>query len=974
MSCCSALGVRSSTTTSLADDDGEPQGKVQRSMTSAFGLRPWPDVVRPHADVASGDIAMGAFAANIAAAALGGEGPTVYVDAEAFFAATYFTATMRGLLRDVFDRLGGGAGDRVVQLRTPFGGGKTHSLLALYHLARHRDAAARVTELDGVPDPGPVRTAVLSGEYLDPQRGREVDGRRIATLWGELAYQLGGWEAYDAMLVDGEEGVPPGGELLDRLLGDEASLLLLDEVLIYIVKGRALRRGDSNAGQQALLFMHNLTEVVNRRPRSAMVYSLQASVGEAVGEEALLSQLEKIAGRIDSRREPVSGDEVLRVVQRRLFEETGGEPVRREVAREYAAQLRGHLEATAETEGDRVEARHATDTLEQRIFDAYPFHPDLIDLMNHRWGTLPTYQRTRGALQFLARVVHSLWAARGERPAQALIGPGDVDLADESVREGFLEQVGEATQYRSVVEADFLSADAGTKRIDERIGRDAPALERLRVGTRVATAIMLLSFGGQREDQRGALEREVVEATLIPGLDANNVREALRDMEREALLYLHRRGARYRFDTVANINSLIRGEREGLTVEEVLARVRQEVERELERGGDRREVVVWPEGSSQIRDEGARFRIVYLAPDWTEADLPLGAAVLHHGDAIRRYRNGLAFARPAAHVFDAARQGARTLLAIERLLGVGRVTLTSEQRDDLSERANDARRELTGAMPAAYGAVLVPRGIGEGQEVVFDSVDLASVLGAGRGLHERIHDALEMTVFDRLTASRLAAIAKLDAAPAWCEPLADGFWLYFERPKLWSADVVAAAIADGVSNGVFGYATGATEADGDIALDSASSLRLGQPMRQDEVELGPGAVLLSLSTAERLRASPDAAPIREDEPQRPEEPSEPGEGELPGISTGRDGVSSLSIQVRATGDDLFTLQRVLSALRDLVRPGPLRIEMTVAATSAGEPIDRVTFANRVQEPLDEAPGIEVLRVQWGDEAEVSPSD
>lgn len=948
-------------------------------MTSAFALKPWPDVVRPHADVASGDIALGTYAANLASAALGGEGPPVYVEAEAFFAATYFTATMRSLLRDVFDRLAGGAGDRVMQLRTPFGGGKTHSLLALYHLACHREAAARVPELDGVPDPGPVRTAVLSGEYLDPQRGREVDGRRISTLWGELAFQLGGWEAFDELLVDGDEGVPPGGESLDRLLGDAATLILLDEVLIYVVKGRALRRGDTNAGQQALLFIHSLTEVVSRRPRAAMVYSLQASVGEALGEEALLSQLEHIAGRIDSRREPVSGDEVLHVVQRRLFEETGDEDVRREVAREYAAQLRGHLEAAAETDGDRSEARQATETLEQRIFEAYPFHPDLIDLMNHRWGTLPTYQRTRGALQFLARVVHSLWAARGERPAQALIGPGDVDLADESVREGFLEQVGEAAQYRSVVEADFLSADAGTKRIDERIGSDAPALERLRVGTRVATAIMLLSFGGQREDQRGALEREVVEATLIPGLDANNIREALRDMEREALLYLHRRGARYRFDTVANINSLIRGEREGLTVDEVLARVRQELERELERGGNRREVVVWPDSSSQIRDEGGRFRIVYLAPDWSPANLPLGPAVLHQGEAIRRYRNGLAFARPASAVFDAARQGARTLLAIERLQASGRVTLTAEQSDDLNERANDARRQISGAMPAAYDAVVLPSGVGDGHEVSFDTVDLTTVLGVALSLHERVHDALEMKVFDHLTASRLASIAKLDEAPAWCEPLTEGFWLYFERTKLWSSDVVGEAIADGVSNGVFAYATGAAETEGEVALGSLLSLRVQQPLRPDEVDLGPGAVLLSLSAAERLR------PISGERTGGGEEPAgsherpaggQPGGGPEGGSDeqpARRDGSLSMSIQVRASENDLFALQRALSALRDLVRPGRLGIEMTVAASSAGEPIDRVAFANRVQEPLEEAPGVEVL-VHWDDETEVSPSD
>ena len=334
----------------------------------------------------------------------------MYRDAQAFFDATYFTPTMVELLRDVFRALAGEGGDRVVQLKTPFGGGKTHSLLALYHLARSPDTAGQTPELEGVPDPGAVRVCVLSGEYLDPARGREVDGRTIRTLWGELAYQLGGWEAYDALLVDGDEGPPPGGERLGQLLSDAAPVLvLLDEVLVYAAKAKAITIGASTMDRQVLLFVQHMTEAVNQARRAALVYSLQASVGEAVGEEGLLEQLEKIAGRIDERREPVSGDEVLRVVQRRLFADVGAADVRHEVARQYGALLAEQLGAAAETDADRREAATAGESMERRIIDAYPFHPELLDLMFHRWGSLPSYQRTRGALQFLATVVHALW-------------------------------------------------------------------------------------------------------------------------------------------------------------------------------------------------------------------------------------------------------------------------------------------------------------------------------------------------------------------------------------------------------------------------------------------------------------------------------------------------------------------------------------------------------------------------------------
>lgn len=482
-------------------------------QATAYTLRPWTDVVVPHADVRSGHLSQGTFAANLAAVAYRHSEEPVYADAASFFAATHLTGAMRVLLRDVFGVLAGRGGDRALQLRTPFGGGKTHTLLALLHLARDRTAVAGATDLEGVPDPGPVRVAVLSGEYLDPQRGRKVDGRTIRTLWGELAYQLGGWDAYDALLVDGEEGTPPGGERLAARLDQGPTLVLLDEVLVYILKGRAIARGDSNAGQQALLFMQNLTEAVNQQREAVMVYSLQASVGEAVQEEGLLQTLEHITARIDARREPVSGDEVLKVVQRRLFESTGEPDVAREVARAYAGLVERELLAGAEADDERREAVDAAQRLERRIEDSYPFHPELIDLMYQRWGSLPSYQRTRGALQFLATVVHALWERRGEGEPQGLIAPATWASVMKTCARASSSRSARPTSTRRWVEADFLGAGAGTRIIDERVGSGSPALRRLRVGTRVATSIALLSFGAREGEERGALEREVLEAT-----------------------------------------------------------------------------------------------------------------------------------------------------------------------------------------------------------------------------------------------------------------------------------------------------------------------------------------------------------------------------------------------------------------------------------------------------------------------------
>jgi hypothetical protein len=929
----------------------------------AYALRPWTDVVRPHPDVASGDLALGTYAANLAAVALGGEAQPVYRDAQAFFDATYFTPTMVELLRDVLRALTGEGGDRVVQLKTPFGGGKTHSLLALYHLARSRQAAARVPELDRIPDPGSVRVCVLSGEYLDPARGRQVEGRTIRTLWGELAFQLGGWKTYDALLVDGEEGPPPGGERLGQLLAEAApALVLLDEVLVYAAKAKAVTIGASTLDRQVLLFLQHMTEAVNQARQAALVYSLQASVGEAVGEEGLLEQLEKIAGRIDERREPVSGGEVLRVVQRRLFADAGAEDVRNEVARHYGGLLAEQLSAAAETDADRREAAATGEAMERRIMDAYPFHPELLDLMFHRWGSLPSYQRTRGALQFLATVVHALWAGRAEREPQALIGPGDVDLADEGTRLTFLEQVGETDQYRSVIEADFLAGDAGTRVVDERLGRDAPGLERLRVGTRVATSIMLLSFGAREGTDRGALEREVIEASLVPGLDRHVLLAALEAMRGEALLYLHHVGGRYRFEPRPNLNRLIQQEQERVSRDEVRARVRERLESALAAAGpDRRHVVLWPASPGDVPDEGDVFRVVYLPPEWSPSALPLERWVLDGSSGPRINRNALCLVEPDGGRFDDARAAARRALAVESLLS-GRIQIQPEQRTELVERAKAAEGELRTALGHVYVRVQLPTGLADDGALRFASRELATILAAGRGMHERVREALDAHVAAKLYPAKVAALAELgpEREWRWVREVAQALAQFLDAPKVWTPAALAVGIGEGVQQGVFGYSANASESDGSLAIASPSSVRLREPLVPEQVELGEGAALLSVLLAERLSVPDGAQP-----PSSTPSPAEPIAPEAPAApaAPSRE-AAGLRLEISATEDDLFVLSQSLSKLRELLGGGPMRLSVSVEArTPDGRPLDRVRARNTVIEPLEEDPDVQV-RAEW----------
>ena len=258
------------------------------------------------------------------------------------------------------------------------------------------------------------------------------------TLWGELAWQIGGPEGYGQVAEQDRLGVAPGGDVLARLIGDAPTLLLLDEVLLYVENAMGVVVGELTLGRQTITFLQRLTEVVAASPRAVMVYSLQASEQEAGGNLELLGILGKLVQRLNAIREPVSGDEVLRVVQRRLFANLGDENHHQQVASAYAEVYRGFLMAGGVS---AQAAQQQAEQLRSRIAQSYPFHPALIDLMRERWGSLPSYQRTRGALQFLATAIHALWA--GNVQTQPLLGPGDIPLADGQVRATFLAQVGE---------------------------------------------------------------------------------------------------------------------------------------------------------------------------------------------------------------------------------------------------------------------------------------------------------------------------------------------------------------------------------------------------------------------------------------------------------------------------------------------------------------------------------------------------
>ncbi|MEG4307615.1 DUF499 domain-containing protein [Microcoleus sp. D3_18a_C4] len=827
-------------------------------MNTAYQIKPWTQVVTPHADILEGKLDNATYAASLSSVVRNSPNcPKVYRDARDFFNATYLTAELRKLLESVVKGLCGEAGDRVLQLRTPFGGGKTHALLCLYHLVQHRSQLQGIPQLDTLPNPGEVNVITLIGLDIDITGIPIENGPTVLTPWGYLAWKIGGYEAYALVETEDKQRIAPGNDKLRQIFADKTVLLLMDEVIVYVEGAMALTVGESNFGRQILTFIQKLTEVVRELPRAVLVYSLQASVQEAFGNEGVLNTLDKLVSRIDAKKEPVTGDEVMRVIQRRLFADVGDPAIIKEVARQQAELYRKFRESYAETNREKQQIQQQVEILAERIEISYPFHPDLLDLMYHRWGSLPSYQRTRGALQFLASTVYGL---REANDTSWLITPANIPFHNEATRSAFFTQVGEREAYSSVLNADLIGRKAKVKIVDNRIGQDSPALALLKVGSRLTSAILMYSFGARGGEDRGILEQDVIAACLAPGLERTTITATLSDL-REQLLYLHYVGKRYRFETKANLNKLVADEESNISGEEVLERIRTDLSKALQ--NPRGKVVLWPKDSAAIPDNISQFSVVYLDPSWAEKsqELILADALTwleNRGNDKRDYKNALAFVIPKVVQMEKARKGARTALAISSLLEQKKkYKFTAGDTEELTSKGQESANEISAAIRRLYEDILLPvPDTTSNAPLRLEMIDLQSQLNTSQNLQDRVLDALKNYVFDSITPTKLVRLSGLESSETEFikgEELVGYFFRFPNFPKLLGVDPIKKAILEAIANGVLGYVPRLTiNADRPPNVENPALISFAKGIPADELDLS--GYLLSPSLVMKLRA------------------------------------------------------------------------------------------------------------------------
>jgi hypothetical protein len=635
----------------------------------------------PHDDILQGRLTMDVFAADLWDV-FKARGSAEYSQPELFFQKTYQTEGLTTLLDVVKSRLKGKGGDPVLQLQTPFGGGKTHALIAMYHKAAEWGA----------------KRVVMVGTAMSAKD----------TLWGVLEEQLTGQRKQFADLTS------PGRteEFRELLAGQVPVLILLDELLEYVTKAAGVQVAESTLGAQTIAFMQELTELVSTLERVALVVALPSSLMEHFDARAeqLFQQLQRVSGRVEKIYTPVQEHEITQVIRRRLFSHVNEKAAGKEITAfmDYAGR-ESLLPAGVEASEYR-----------QRFEASYPFLPDVVDILYQRWGSFSTFQRTRGVLRLLALVIHAL--KDRNLPYLSL---ADFDLSSQDIRRELLKHIG--AEFDSVIAADITSPDAGSRKVSASLGK---AYQGLRLGERVTTAAFMYSFSGGIE--RGATLAEIKRnATTLENPSAV-VAEAVEELKGR-LFYIQNQAGKYFFSNQANLNRLLLIRMENIHDPEI-----REVEESLLRArikGDRLKVSIWREQSSDIPDTPDLKLVLLSEPD----EALMRSMLKEKGSTPRVHRNTLFFLVPMPNERTAFASLVRKHLAFQGLASDQTLKLTAEQHKEIKDGLKRLDGDLAEGVRRLYRQLYLPARTG------WKEIDLGlPTIGDVKSLDQEVYDRLRM--------------------------------------------------------------------------------------------------------------------------------------------------------------------------------------------------------------------------------------
>lgn len=782
------------------------------------GLSPWRDVVTPHPDVATGRLQQAEFAADLFQVS-NGIADEEYLDPEKFFRRTFLTAGLRQLLVGAAERLSGVGGDPVIDLQTNFGGGKTHSMIALYHLA----SGVSVNKLLGIDTllqehslslPKKMNRAVVAGQWLSPSMpSKKPDGIEVNTIWGEIAWQLCGKAGFDLIATSDREGTSPGEKFIEVFRMAGPSIVLIDEWVAY-ARQLPAREGEARViggdFETQFTFAQMLTEAAASVDNVVVLVSIPSSDIEVGGEKGrdALNRLTNVVRRKSRQWKPADDDESFEIVRRRLFE-----PMTVEQERIRDGVIRSFMDYYREKSSD-FGSQVLHPDYEKRMRSSYPIHPELFDRLYQDWSTLDRFQRTRGVLRLMSSVISQLWL-RDDR--NLMILPGNLPLDQSSVSSELSRYLNDG--WDPIITSDIDGANSLSLRLDE----ENKNLGRYSATRRVARAVFLAT-APRGEGANGIDLKSIMLGVAQPGEAPGTFSDALRRLSNDAT-YLYVDGAQYWFSARPNIIRTAAGmAASNFASDDADSEVRRRIQA-IRLFGSFKGIHVFPDGPGDVADDDDGVRLVVLPMSQYHVGGESESPAIASADLILSQRNAGPRLNRNLLVFLAAHEARITELR-ESVFAFLAWASILEKRDQLNLTPNDVRLAESKVTEAseivnqriveAFQFVLTPQQEAGKREIAWHQ---SKPTGNG-SIFERISRKLESE--ERLISAYGGTRIRmdLDRIPLWKErgdiAVADLWKAYCEFPyltRLASAKVLNDAISGGVANfnwasETFAYAEG----------------------------------------------------------------------------------------------------------------------------------------------------------------------
>ncbi|MDR2049716.1 MAG: DUF499 domain-containing protein [Treponema sp.] len=839
---------------------------------------PWRQIAEPHPDVAQGRYRQAEFAADLSQVIRGGA-LQEYQDPVEFYERTFITRGMRGMLIKAAQRVAGKGGDPVIQLKTAFGGGKTHSMLALYHLMRavspdSLNEIPKILNEAGISAMPKVKVAVLVGTALDPAKPRKpanLPGITINTLWGEMAAQLaeqsGDLKLYDQVREADKKGISPGSETLQNLFDAcGPCMILIDELVAYARKLYGYRPGDVPAGtfEGVLSFVQELTEAARKSKNSIVVASVPESETELGGEagQLALDRIEKTFGRMEAVWKPVVAEEGFEIVRRRLFKPITDQAAVEKTCAAYFDVYRNNPGFFS------IECREA-DYL-AKMKKCYPIHPEIFDRLYDDWATIEHFQKTRGVLRLMAAVIYDLYR---NNDSSAMIMPGSIAVSKSGIRDELTRYLPEA--WSPIIENEIDGKNSRPVKLDEQSGG---YYSRYFAFNHVARTIFLgsapdaLGLRSQERSNRGVTANQIRLGVVQPEENIPAYNDALSSLA-DKLTYLYRSADnRYWFDTRPTLKKTV-SDRAGLqTPDEIIYNLENEL-KQLCRGKDPFEAVhAAPSGSGDIPDTPS-VRLVLLNPGQAykndNNDCPALAAVKDYYEnrsaSPRIYRNMIAFIAPDSTIMSQLKQDMRLLLAwrsIEK--DTAGLNLDSAQQREVKDNIHHLETTIHDRLQEAYSWLILP--VQDGTSPVTWSVSRVS------GLNNPVSKAAQKMKDDELLIDTLSPrILSMEMAQfnLWKDrdhiqvrELWEDYTRYVYLHRVKDRSVLFRTLETGVKSGeYFGYAGGQNAEGKYEALIFGPSSNLFITL--DGFIVKPEAAKKQIGVSEKPSVAIPAVPLRQ---------------------------------------------------------------------------------------------------------------